>query len=49
MSSSNFPRFARNANTGEALGSPRVEKASQTVYHDRLRASALLLPVVPRP
>lgn len=38
VSSSNFPRFARSA-----------EKASQTVHHDRLRASALVLPVVPRP
>lgn len=50
ISSSNFPRFARNANTGEPLpGATRMEKAAQTVYHDRLRPSALVLPVVPRP
>ena len=49
VSSSNFPRFARNANTGEAAGAARTEKATQTVFHDRLRASALVLPVVPRP
>ena len=47
ISSSNFPRFDRNANTG---GSPADEtklvKASQTVYHDRLRPSCVLLPVM---
>lgn len=50
VSSSNFPRFSRNPNTGEPLlGATRMEKAGQTVYHDRLRPSALVLPVVPRP
>jgi putative CocE/NonD family hydrolase len=49
VSSSNFPRFNRNLNTGEpTFGSSRMVKASQTVYHDAERPSALVLPVVPR-
>jgi uncharacterized protein len=49
VSSSNFPRFDRNLNTGEdaARGSHFV-KATNTIYHDRQHASALVLPVVPR-
>jgi putative CocE/NonD family hydrolase len=50
VSSSNFPRFNRNLNTGEPnLGATRMEKATQTVYHDPAHPSALLLPVIPRP
>jgi uncharacterized protein len=50
VSSSNFPRFDRNPNTGEStVGSARLVKAQQTVYHDAAHASALILPVVPRP
>jgi putative CocE/NonD family hydrolase len=49
VSSSNFPRFDRNPNTGEvAAGATRLVKARQTVYHDAVRPSALVLPVVPR-
>ena len=50
ISSSNFPRFARNLNTGEdpATGT-RMEKAEQTIYHDPAHPSRLVLPVVPRP
>lgn len=49
LSSSNFPRFNRNLNTGEmTLGSVRMSKALQTVYSDRKHPSALILPVVPR-
>jgi putative CocE/NonD family hydrolase len=48
ISSSNFPRFDRNPNTGGPLAEEsRLLKASQTVYHDRLRPSCVLLPVVP--
>jgi len=48
ISSSNFPRFDRNPNTGGPIADEtRLLQASQTVYHDRLRPSALLLPVVP--
>jgi uncharacterized protein len=49
VSSSNFPRFDRNRNTGEPiLGATRSVKAHQTIYHDRERPSALVLPIVPR-
>jgi putative CocE/NonD family hydrolase len=48
ISSSNFPRFDRNPNTGgSAAQETHLVKASQTVYHDRLRPSHIILPVVP--
>jgi hypothetical protein len=50
VSSSNFPRFNRNLNTGEPVATgTRMVKAEQTVYHDAEHSSALVLPVVPRP
>jgi uncharacterized protein len=49
VSSSNFPRFDRNPNTGHALGvDAEMRPAIQTVYHDRDHPSRLVLPVVPR-
>ncbi len=49
VSSSNFPRFDRNRNTGEPiLDATASVKARQTVYHDAAHPSALVLPVVPR-
>ena len=49
ISSSNFPRFNRNLNTGEDIaGSSRSVRAHQTIYHDRDHASALILPLIPR-
>jgi len=49
VSSSNFPRFDRNANSGLPLGTDtKLLKATQTVYHDRARPSRLVLPVAPR-
>ena len=49
ISSSNFPRFNRNPNTGEAmLGSSRVVSARQKIYHDTKYSSSLSLPVIPR-
>jgi putative CocE/NonD family hydrolase len=49
VSSSNFPRFDRNDNTGEPSASAtRMVRATQTVFHDRAHPSALVLPVVPR-
>jgi putative CocE/NonD family hydrolase len=49
VSSSNFPRFNRNLNTGEStLGATGMLKARQTVYHDADYPSALILPIVPR-
>lgn len=48
VSSSNFPRFDRNLNTGEDLGaSSTIRAARQTVYHDGDHASHLVLPVIP--
>jgi putative CocE/NonD family hydrolase len=48
VSSSNFPRFDRNTNTGEEQSrATRLAKASNVIYHDRLHPSALLLPIVP--
>ena len=49
VSSSNFPRFNRNLNTGEPIAGPtRSVKASQRIYHDAQHPSALVLPVIPR-
>jgi len=49
VSSSNFPRFDRNLNTGEPIaGSSRMIKAQQRIYHDQQHPSALVLPVIPR-
>ena len=49
VSSSNFPRFDRNLNTGkDSATSEAFVKARNTVVHDAAHRSALLLPVVPR-
>ena len=49
ISSSNFPRFDRNLNTGKpAATDSAFVKATQTIYHDPTHPSALILPVVPR-
>jgi putative CocE/NonD family hydrolase len=48
ISSSNFPRFDVNPNTGEPLNNNRTRKvAVNTVYHDARHPSAIVLPVVP--
>jgi len=48
ISSSNFPRFDRNPNTGRPLADETVlKKALQNVYHTRIYPSHVLLPVVP--
>ena len=48
ISSSNFPRFDRNPNTGEQGGhSGEMATALQTVLHDNAYPSRLLLPVIP--
>ena len=49
ISSSNFPRFDRNLNTGEdpATGTRR-EVARQTVFHDARYPSHIVLPIIPR-
>jgi uncharacterized protein len=47
ISSSNFPRFDRNPNTGTAFGqSAELRRAEQTIFHDRTRPSRIVLPVV---
>jgi putative CocE/NonD family hydrolase len=49
ISSSNFPRFDVNPNTGEPLNRHRrLIIATNTVHHDRGRPSHILLPLVPR-
>jgi predicted acyl esterase len=49
ISSSAFPKYDRNLNTGEALGkTTRMQAAQQKIYHDRERLSYVVLPIVPR-
>ncbi len=49
VSSSNFPRYDRNPNTGAPFGTDAATvPARQTVFHERDAASHLLLPVIPR-
>jgi len=48
VSSSNFPRFDVNPNTGEAIGRERRRVvADNTVFHERGRESRVVVPVVP--
>lgn len=48
VSSSNFPRFDRNPNTGRAIADEQeLRTARQTVYHGRRYPSHVLLPVIP--
>jgi predicted acyl esterase len=48
VSSSNIPRFDGNLNTGEIQSrGTRMIKATNVIYHDKARPSALVLPVVP--
>ncbi len=48
VSSSNFPRFDRNLNTGEEQArATRMVKATNVIYHDEAHPSALIVPLVP--
>ncbi len=48
ISSSNFPRFDRNLNTGRAFADETMlKKAQQVVYHSRQYPSHVSLPVIP--
>jgi uncharacterized protein len=48
ISSSNFPRFDRNLNTGgDAASGQQFVSATNSVYHDAEHPSALVLPIVP--
>jgi uncharacterized protein len=55
VSSSNFPRFARNSNTGGAIASEAASEAASDyrpavnrVFHDAAHPSRLILPVIER-
>ncbi len=49
VSSSNFPRFDRNPNTGgEPSEEAELKPALQTIVHDAQRPSHLVMPVIPR-
>ena len=49
ISSSAFPKYDRNLNTGEALGkTTKMQVAQQKIYHDREHPSHVVLPIVPR-
>ena len=48
ISSSNFPRFDRNPNTGRPFADETtLKKARQVIYHSRQYPSHLVLPVIP--
>jgi putative CocE/NonD family hydrolase len=48
ISSSNFPHYDRNLNTGRPLGDEdHMVIARQTVYHDAQRPSQIILPIMP--
>jgi uncharacterized protein len=49
ISSSNFPRFDRNTNTGESSAvSKELVTATQQVFHSEKYPSHILLPIIPR-
>ncbi|MCV7020274.1 CocE/NonD family hydrolase [Mycolicibacterium aichiense] len=48
ISSSDYPQFAPNPNTGEPFGqSVATQQATQTVLHDAAHPSAIVIPVIP--
>lgn len=49
LSSSNFPKFDRNPNTGHKFGEDaELRTATQTIHHSRQYPSHIVLPVIPR-
>ena len=49
VSSSNFPHYDRNPNTGHDFGvDSELQTAQQTIFHDSRYPSHLVLPVIPR-
>jgi putative CocE/NonD family hydrolase len=49
VSSSNFPKYDRNPNTGHAIGvDAETQVATQKIFHDSKRPSHVVLPVIPR-
>ena len=50
ISSSNFPRYDRNTNTGAfAPTASETIMAKQTIFHNAQYPSRLILPIIPRP
>lgn len=47
ISSSNFPRFDRNPNTGQEADDEHLVMAAQRVYHDAQHPSHIVLPIIP--
>jgi hypothetical protein len=49
ITSSHFPQFDRNPNTGKPFGTgTELKTATQTVYHSSAHPSHIVLPVIPR-
>jgi predicted acyl esterase len=51
VSSSNFPRFDRNSNTGGVIASETREQyqsATNRIFHDTAHPSHLILPIIER-
>jgi hypothetical protein len=49
ISSSNYPWWDRNLNTGHTIGQDAEMKvAMQTIYHDSIHPSHIILPIIPR-
>jgi len=50
ISSSNFPQYDRNLNTGTEFGQETTFKiADQTILHDADHLSRIILPIIPTP
>ena len=48
ITSSNFPHYDRNPNTGNIFGKDdELLQAKQTIYHDKLYPSHIILPIIP--
>ncbi|WP_433602896.1 hypothetical protein ACQPXH_14710 [Nocardia sp. CA-135953] len=48
ISSSDYPQYAPNPNTGEPFGdSVRTQPATQTIYKDAEHPSSVIVPVIP--
>jgi uncharacterized protein len=49
ISSSDYPQFAPNPNTGQPFGRTAAQvSATQTVFHDAAHPSTVVVPVIPR-
>lgn len=49
ISSSDFPRFDRNPNTGQLIATEtKTRIANQIIYHNQKMPSRLILPIIPR-